>query len=492
MNRLRPLPLLLCSLAVLCSAAIPAHAEGPGKEMYDDYAERGMIMEGEAAEYVSRVGQRVAAVSGWDKPFVFSLVDSGMVNAMALPDGYIFVFRGLFTRLQTEGQLAAVLGHEVAHVTRRHGYKGQNSDRLSRFGSTILGIFLGRAYYDAARGYSAAENFGRGREFELEADRFGAEYIGNAGYDPNEMFDLIRILADESIYMKEVFGRPPQYHGLFSTHPRSDRRLYEMIRMGSADADYLDLADPEGDLYESIEGLAFGDLDAEGVFRDRRFYHPDLGIVMDFPEGWLTSNGRQTISATAPHGSKTTITVEVRALEDDKLTAEEFLRTELGIEPTDGRPIEVDTLQGYLAVVPQVPPAVSAGAPAEGQADDGGDAGTPEAPAEREYRSELVAVVVKDGFAYVFRGENRLESYEPDFLSGFSRTVASFRRMRREDLEAAVTTRIALVEAKPEDTYEQLARKAQLGRDGADVLRLLNGDFPLGQPRAGDLIKVIE
>ena len=81
--------------------------------MYDDYAERGMIMEGEAAEYVSRVGQRVAAVAGWDEPFVFSLVDSGMVNAMALPDGYIFVFRGLFTRLQTEGQLAAVLGHEV-------------------------------------------------------------------------------------------------------------------------------------------------------------------------------------------------------------------------------------------------------------------------------------------------------------------------------------------------------------------------------------------
>ena len=70
--------------------------------------------------------------------------------------------------------------------------------------------------------------------------------------------------------------------------------------------------------------------------------------------------------------------------------------------------------------------------------------------------------------------------------------MASFRRMRRDDLEAAVTTRIALVEAKPEDTYEQLARKAQLGRDGADVLRLLNGDFPLGQPRAGDLIKVIE
>ena len=492
MNRSHLLPLLLFSMAVLGSAAMPAHAEGPGKEMYDDYAERGMIMEGEAAEYVSRVGQRVAAVSGWDKPFVFSLVDSGMVNAMALPDGYIFVFRGLFTRLQTEGQLAAVLGHEVAHVTRRHGYKGQNSDRLSRFGSTILGIFLGRAYYDAARGYSAAENFGRGREFELEADRFGAEYIGNAGYDPNEMFDLIRILADESIYMKEVFGRPPQYHGLFSTHPRSDRRLYEMIRMGSADADFLDLADLEGDLYESIDGLAFGDLDAEGVFRDRRFYHPDLGIVMDFPEGWLTSNGRQTISATAPHGSKTTITVEVKALEDDKVTAEAFLRTELGIEPTDGRAIEVDTLQGYLAVVPPAPQDASAGVAAGGLDGEEGDADKGEAPPEPEYRSELVAVVVKDGFAYVFRGENRLETYEPDFLGGFSRTVASFRRMRREDLEAAVTTRIALVEAKPEDTYEQLARKAQLGRDGADVLRLLNGDFPLGQPRAGDLIKVIE
>ena len=64
--------------------------------------------------------------------------------------------------------------------------------------------------------------------------------------------------------------------------------------------------------------------------------------------------------------------------------------------------------------------------------------------------------------------------------------------MRREDLQAAVTTRIALVEAAPEDTYEMLARRAELGREGADVLRLLNGDFPNGQPRAGDRVKIIE
>ncbi|MDZ7826431.1 MAG: hypothetical protein U5R48_10895 [Gammaproteobacteria bacterium] len=111
---------------------------------------------------------------------------------------------------------------------------------------------------------------------------------------------------------------------------------------------------------------------------------------------------------------------------------------------------------------------------------------------EGEAGLKLVAVVFKDDSAYVIRGENRVESFRDDFIEGFSRTVASFRRMRRSDLEAATTTRIRTVVASPEDSYEALARRADLGAEGADRLRLINGDYPRGQPRAGTGIEVVD
>ncbi|MEE4298447.1 MAG: M48 family metalloprotease [Pseudomonadales bacterium] len=482
------------SLLLLCVALTPGVFAGAGQDAYEDYRERGLLMEGDVADYVSRVGQRVAAASGSTREFVFGVVDTGDVNAVAYADGHIFVFRGLLARLQTEGQLAAVLGHEVAHVTQRHVPKQQTRQRLSGIGAWLLGALLRNAdLYYAAQEYSMAEISGYGREAELEADRFGAKYIGEAGYDPNEMYEVITILADESIFMREVYGRPPQYHGLFASHPRSDRRRFEMIQLGAGAVRDFDPEFEVGDLLEHIDGLAFGDLADEGVFRDQRFYHAGLGVVMDFPEGWRTSNGRTVKSATAPHGSQTTITVEVRPIgeEEEDLEAEAYLRQVLELAPSEGRPIVVDELPGYLAVMPRET-AQTAGA-AGASADGDGDTAAASAPAPRaDTASRLVAVVLKDGFAYVFRGENRLERFERDFVAAFSRTVASFRRMRRDDLQAAVTTRIALVEAAPEDTYEVLARRAELGREGADVLRLLNGDFPNGQPRAGDRVKIIE
>lgn len=481
---------LLLALLLAAPGALASH----GQEAYDAFVERGMLVEGPTADYVRAVGERVGAASGYDGPLVFSLVDSSRVNAEAYADGHIFIYRGLLTRLHTEGQLAAVLGHEVAHVTQRHVNRSQRAGRMADLASTVLGFFLGANYYYAAQGYAAAEIYGHGREFELEADRYGAQYIGQAGYDPNEMFEVIRILADESIFMKDVFGRPPQYHGLFTSHPKSDRRLYEMIQLGAGEGSEDGYTELEGDILEYVEGLAFGDVAAEGVFRDERYYHSELGIVMDFPESWLTSAGRAVISGTAPHGSKTTITVEWQPLQDEDISPEDYLKSELGLVVAEGRAIEVDTLPGYLAVIGRSDsPYEDEG---EAATDATGDETAAEAGAEEaveeEHDSQLVAVVFKDGLAYVIRGENRLESYEQDFIGGFSRTVASFRRMRREDLDAAVTTRIALVEARPEDTYEALARGAELGREGADVLRLLNGDYPLGQPRAGDRIKIIE
>jgi predicted Zn-dependent protease len=127
-----------------------------------------------------------------------------------------------------------------------------------------------------------------------------------------------------------------------------------------------------------------------------------------------------------------------------------------------GRPFTVDELPAYLAVVKH-----------EGEA------------------RRLIAVVQKGPRYFVFKGENTREGFDDAFLRAFSATVLSFRRMRQADLAEATTTRVQLYLATPEDSYESLAAALRLGPRGADRLRLLNGDYPRGQPRAGDWLKVI-
>jgi predicted Zn-dependent protease len=484
----------LLALALAC-APLAVRAASDGEKALQEFRAQGVVHDGELADYVARVGARVAASAGLEAgEITFTLLDDPQVNAFAMAGGYVFVARGLLAYLESEDQLAAVLGHEVAHLTARHPQQRKTYSRTSAIASTLLG-FLTRsgALYQTAQAYSAAALSGYGREQELEADGLGAQYLAAAGYDPIAMLDVIRILKDQDTYSREVEKRASSYHGLFASHPRNDRRLFEVVQAGGAAAEPPDEVVREGDFLALLDGLAWGDAAADGLIRGRRYYHGSFGFVIDFPEEWRVTDSPTAITATAPHGTRTIVTVEMQKLEDpDDLTPEAFVTERLGVAVRGGREIEVDGMSGFMALEVEPEPEAVAAAATGDEAEDAGEAaaGTPRA-GEDEYALKLVAVVFKDDSAYVIRGENRLAEFEGEFVEGFSRTVASFRRMRRSDVEEATTTRVRTVVATPEDTYEALAREASLGRDGADRLRLLNGDYPRGQPRAGDRIKII-
>ena len=455
--------LVLFALALVCVPG--AIAASDGEEALEEFRDNGVVLEGELAVYVDRVGQRVARAAGVDD-MTFTLLDDSSVNAFAMQGGYIFVARGLLAYLEREDQLAAVLGHEVAHLVARHPQQRKSMARTSAVGSFLLG-FLTRSgtLYQTAQAYSAAAISGYGRDQELEADGLGARYLTAAGYDPVAMLEVVRVLKDQDVFSSEVERRKSSYHGLFASHPRNDRRLHEVIRAGGAEAEPPEEVTREGDYLSMIEGLPWGDVAADGLVRDSRYYHGSFGFVIDFPDGWRVTDSRTAITATPPHGSGTLITVEMQKRSDEEMDPQAFIEDTLGFETRGGRQIETDGMPGWMALVPG----------------EEGEAGL-----------KLVAVVFKGDSAYVIRGENRVESFRDDFIEGFSRTVASFRRMRRSDLEAATTTRIRTVVARPEDSYEALARHADLGAEGADRLRLINGDYPRGQPRAGDRIKIID
>ncbi|MEZ5065809.1 MAG: M48 family metalloprotease [bacterium] len=190
-------------------------------EMIDTYG--GLHPDARAQAVVDRVGQGVVARSAaadTDWQFDFHLLrDPETVNAFALPGGQIFITQALFGRLETEGQLAGVLGHEVGHVVARHGAQRMAKDRLTQglIGAVAVGSeSVGSAQMAAMIGQMV--NMSYGRDDELQSDALGVRFMAEAGYDPRAMIRVMEILD-------EATGGAARGSDFFSTHPSPENRI---------------------------------------------------------------------------------------------------------------------------------------------------------------------------------------------------------------------------------------------------------------------------
>ncbi len=184
--------------------------------------------------YVKSLGQQLAKQSHRSGiRYTFTVLDDPSVNAFALPGGYIYITTGLMAYLNSEGELAGVLGHEIGHVTARHGVQQQSAGMASAILVSILSKKTGAANGKQLNQFSTALIRGYGRKHELQADRLGAEYLARVGYAPKNMIDVVRVLkAQEEFdkYQARREGRKPRaYHGVFATHPDNDTRLKQVI-----------------------------------------------------------------------------------------------------------------------------------------------------------------------------------------------------------------------------------------------------------------------
>ena len=184
--------------------------------------------------YVNSIGQSLAKHSHRKNiRYTFTVLDDPSVNAFALPGGYVYITTGLMAYLNSEGELAGVLGHEIGHVTARHGVKQQSAGIASAILIQVLtkktGASSGKQYNQVGRALLS----GYGRNHELQADKLGAEYLARVGYDPKDMIKVVSVLkAQEEFekYQARKEGRPARaYHGLFASHPSNDQRLHEVI-----------------------------------------------------------------------------------------------------------------------------------------------------------------------------------------------------------------------------------------------------------------------
>lgn len=207
----------------------------------------GLDQNQEAQALVDQIGEKIVAQSDaaeTEYDFEFNvLADEETINAFALPGGPIFITDALLSRLETEGQLAGVLGHEIGHVVARHSSEQLAKARLTEglSGAAVIAAYDPENPNSSQQTAAVAAMIGQvvnmryGREDELESDRLGVRFLADAGYDPRSMVKVMQILAEAN-----QGAQPPEF---FSTHPNPDRRIE---RIEAAIAEEFPDGVPEG------------------------------------------------------------------------------------------------------------------------------------------------------------------------------------------------------------------------------------------------------
>ena len=259
----------------------------------------GLVEDAGLQAYVSRVGKALAAESERPQlPWRFGVVDDPTPNAFALPGGFIYVTRGLMGLMDSEAELASVLGHEIGHVTARHAVS-----MLSRAQLAQLGLGIGMILVPELQGLGNLAGAGLqllflkyGRDAEHQADELGFRYALSEGYDVREMADVFRTLQRAS----QAEGQSPLPTWL-STHPYPAERIQRTgERIAALQPPQTNPTVGRAEYLNELEGLVYGENPRNGYFRDGVFLHPELRFRLDFPQDWRTQNLAQSVMAVSP------------------------------------------------------------------------------------------------------------------------------------------------------------------------------------------------
>jgi predicted Zn-dependent protease len=249
-------------------------------------------------KYVSDIGMRIAKGSERPNlPWSFTVIDDATVNAFALPGGPIFVTRGILTHMNSEAELASVLGHEVGHVTARHSVQQISKAQLAQIGlgvGSVISPELAAAGQVAGAGLQLLF-LKYGRDAERQSDELGFKYMVKQGWDPHEMPKMFATLERVS----EGGGGGGGLPGFLSTHPDPGDRK-EVAQRRAAEVKAPNLKAGREEFLAMTSGLPFGENPRQGYFKGNAFLHPELKFKIDFPQGWKTQNGASAVLAMSP------------------------------------------------------------------------------------------------------------------------------------------------------------------------------------------------
>lgn len=305
----------------------PTQEDQVGSEEHPNIiAQYGEYNNARVQTYVRQVGARVTQnTERPDVQYKFYVIDSPIVNAFALPGGYIYISRGLLAVAQNEAELAAVLGHEAGHITGRHSAERYSRGVVTSLGTNILAAALDSSGVSQALGIGSdlyLKSYSRSQE--NEADTLGIRYLAQSGYSPDAMAGFLQALQNESAFAQlengQQGGNSVSY---FSTHPATADRI---AKTASEVAAVQGRGNETGrDAYlNAIDGITYGESPAHGVIRGTEFIHPDIGFKFAVPSGFKLVNQPAQVIATSADGAAVIFDLAARTANQDAMG---YLRT---------------------------------------------------------------------------------------------------------------------------------------------------------------------
>lgn len=428
--------------------------------------------------YVDGIGQRLKVVSELpDLDFTFTLLNSDVVNAFALPGGYVYISRGLMALAENEAELAGVMAHEIGHVTARHSAQRYSRGILAQGGVTVgavlAGVFgggnLAKAVQQAAGTGAQAYLAGYSREQEFQSDELGVRYLTRAGYDPRAMATFLEKLGEHSELARKLAGKegaPDPSTSMFATHPRTPDRVQRAAE--NAASSKAVVGDIDRDPYlQRIDGMIYGDDPSQGFVRGRTFVHPELRFAFEAPPGFRLRNTPKAVIGGDKAGNG--MSFDGAAMRSS--TLREYMTREWAKE------LKIQNLSRINSFDIDGLPAVSAGT--TGKTKDG-----------QSVDIGLAAIQVKPGQVY------RFMFLSPGGASGSEAraaqdTVESFRVLSEAEAGRHQPKRIQVLRAGPSDNVASLARRMAVDDLPELQFRVLNGLGPNEQPEPGALVKLI-
>lgn len=461
------------------STPITATEAQQGAQYHPQFlAQFGGAMEGPLANYVEGIGLRMARYSqigGGQQDFTVSLLNSPVNNAFAVPGGYIYATRQLVALMNDEAELAAVLGHEVAHVAARHSARRQRSAQRSQLlgglGAVLSTVLLGDSQIGnlITRGALQAPQFvtlAYSREQEEEADVLGIDYLTRAGYDPDAMGGFLSRLAQQAELDSQLQGRgnarPPEWA---SSHPDPVKRVGKANQVSADRAGTVRNRDA---FLAAIDGMIYGDDPKQGIIQGNAFIHPDLRLTFTAPDGFFMINSARAVSI-SPKGDsgrngQAQLTTAAYSGNLDTYVRQQF--SALGGENSQLAPQEMKRtrINGLDAAY-----------------------GT----ARVTQGNSQVDVVV---FAYEFARNQAFHfaAIVPAGQAGvFNPMFQSMRRISQSEASAIVPLRIDIATVQRGDTISSLARRMAYSDNQELRFRVLNGLGSSDQLRAGQKVKLV-
>ena len=393
----------------------------------------------EMQAYVDRLGRDILEESHMRRAgtpeqfrnteFTFRVLDSPIVNAFALPGGYVYITRGLLAHVNNEAQLAVVLGHEIAHVAARHASQQAAKQQLAQLGllaGAIGGELAGLPGGDILQlgGQATQLLFLKySRDNERESDRLGVEYAAMNGYAVNEASRFFESL-------ERIQGQSGQSLPTWqSSHPDPGAREQTMLEL--AEEWRAQLQQPldkinQATYYDEVEGLVLGENPRQGFTRDGRFYHPDLRFQFPVPGEWQVNNQPRQVVMAAPN--QNAFMVFTIAQEDSPEAAAQELAGQQGLTVLEQGDERVSGLSARRVL-------------AEGQTQQG------------QTIRLLAYFIAYDGNVYQFQGLTLASSYDT-YRPTFQRTMRGFASLNDPDILNVKPTRMVIRPTDQSATFE--------------------------------------